>query len=125
MIPKPEYHSHEEFQNRTKKLEDLKKLGIDPFPHEFHPTINAKELETRFATADVGHSEDALSGKGEKFIVAGRLVLFRAMGKNAFAHIQDEEGRIQIMINRDLSEVAGYNPEKIGKRRTIEPYEVN
>jgi len=119
MIPKPEYHSHEEFQNRTKKLEDLKKLGIDPFPHEFHPTINAKELETRFATADVGHSEDALSGKGEKFIVAGRLVLFRAMGKNAFAHIQDEEGRIQIMINRDLSEVAGYNPEKIGNEEPL------
>ena len=119
MIPKPEYHSHEEFQNRTKKLEDLKKLGIDPFPHEFHPTINAKELEAKFATADVGHSEDALSGKGEKFIVAGRLVLFRAMGKNAFAHIQDEEGRIQIMINRDVTEVAGYNPEKIGDEEPL------
>lgn len=114
MIPKPEYHSHEEFQNRSKKLEDLKKLGIDPFPHEFRPNINAKELEAKFTSADVGHSEDAMAGNGEKFTVAGRLVLFRAMGKNAFAHIQDETGRIQIMINRDQTVVAGYTPSSEG-----------
>jgi lysyl-tRNA synthetase class 2 len=108
MIPKPEYHSHEEFQNRIRKLEELKNLGIDPYPHVFKPSINAKDLEEKFGSADVGHSEDASSGKGEKFTVAGRLVLFRAMGKNAFAHIQDEEGRIQVMFNRDATQVSGY-----------------
>lgn len=112
MIPKPEYHSHEEFQNRTRKLEELKQLGIDPYPHLFNPSINAKELEEKFATADVGHSEDAMNGQGEQMTVAGRLVLFRSMGKNAFAHIQDEMGRIQIMFNRDLTEVSGYTPNK-------------
>jgi lysyl-tRNA synthetase class 2 len=39
--------------------------------------------------------------------VAGRLVLFRSMGKNAFANIQDSTGRIQVMFNRDLTEVSG------------------
>ena len=42
--------------------------------------------------------------------VAGRLVLFRPMGKNAFAQIQDKSGRIQIMFNRDITELSGYTP---------------
>jgi len=121
MIPKPEYHTHEEFQNRTRKLEELKKLGIDPYPHLFSPSINAKELEDKFQSADVGHSEDAMNGVGEKMVVAGRLVLFRSMGKNAFAHIQDDMGRIQIMFNRDLTEVAGYTPQKDGDADVLTP----
>jgi lysyl-tRNA synthetase class 2 len=113
MIPKPEYHSHEEFQNRTRKLDELKALGIEPYPHVFKPAISAKQLEEKFSAADVGHSEDAANGKGEKFTVAGRLVLFRAMGKNAFAHIQDESGRVQVMFNRDATQVVGYEPKEI------------
>jgi len=112
MIPKPEYHSHEEFQNRTRKLEELKKLGIEPYPHIFKPTIQSAKLQENFESKEVGHSEDAMAGKGEKFTVAGRLVLFRAMGKNAFAHLQDETGRVQVMFNRDLTEVSGYTPKE-------------
>lgn len=111
MIPKPDYHSHEEFQNRTRKLEELKSLGIDPYPHTFTPTIDSKNLQEKFEGKEVGHSEDAMAGNGEKFTVAGRLVLFRAMGKNAFAHLQDETGRVQVMFNRDLTEITGYSPK--------------
>lgn len=110
MIPKPEYHSHEEFQNRTRKLSELKSLGVEPYPHKYSPTHTAKELIEQYQSATVGHSEDAMAGKTPMVAIAGRLVLFRSMGKNTFAHIQDETGRIQIMFNRDATELAGYTP---------------
>ena len=68
-----------------------------------------------------GVSEDAMNGVGEKLVVAGRLVLFRSMGKNAFAHIQDDMGRIQIMFNRDQTEVVGYKPQKEGDADALTP----
>ena len=41
------------------------------------------------------------------------------MGKNAFAHLQDETGRIQIMFNRDSTQVADFEPIK---RNRLAPY---
>ncbi len=52
--------------------------------------------------------------------VAGRLVLFRSMGKNAFAHLQDETGRIQVMFNREATQVRGV--EAGGESGELSPY---
>lgn len=112
MVTKPEYHQHEEFQNRTKKLTEVREAKIDPFPHKYTPTHHAKDLADKYEGNETfGHSEEAAQGSTEKVCVAGRLMLFRLMGKNAFAHIQDETGRIQIMFNRDLTELEGYQPD--------------
>lgn len=105
----PEYHSHEEFINRSRKLADIRNLNIDPYPHTFVPTNTAKELLEQFNEATLGHSEDAAAGTTKAVTVAGRLVLFRTMGKNAFGHIQDHTGRIQVMFNKELTKVAGYS----------------
>lgn len=110
MIPKPEYHSHEEFQNRTRKLNELREAGIEPYPHGFSPTTNPRQLSLKYTNTETGHSEDALEGKTERVVVAGRLVLFRSMGKNAFAQLQDEGERIQVMFNRDATTLTGYTP---------------
>ena len=105
---KPEYHTTEEFQNRNKKLEELKALDINPYPSLFHPTHTTEALHAQFSQSEVGFSEDAALGKTPKASVAGRVVLFRAMGKNIFAHIQDSSGRLQIMLNRDTTQLTGY-----------------
>lgn len=105
----PEYHSHEEFQLRTKKLHELKALGIEPYPHTFTPANTAKALHTAYDAAEIGHSEDGAAKKTPVASVAGRLVLFRSMGKNAFGQIQDHTGRIQVMFNRDTTIVTGYD----------------
>ncbi len=110
MIPDPEYHAHEEFRNRSTKLSEIRHLAIDPYPPTFTPTSTAGKLAKRFTDVPLGHSEEAEQGMTPFEKVAGRLILFRAMGKNAFAHLQDETGRIQIMFNRDQTEVAGYTP---------------
>lgn len=110
MTKQPEYHQQEEFQNRTRKLAEIRQTGVEPYPHKYIPLNTALQLQQQFNEAEVGHSDDAAAGSTEAVRVAGRLVLFRSMGKNAFAHLQDETGRIQIMFNRDATQVAGFEP---------------
>lgn len=116
----PEYHTQEEFVIRSKKLGEIRSLGLEPYPHSFKRTSTAHELHQKYGEDTVGHSEDAAAGTTPFVSIAGRLVLFRAMGKNAFAHIQDESGRIQVMFNRDLTKVQGYSPEE-GKEEALTP----
>lgn len=104
----PEYHQHEDFQLRSTKLSDIRKLGVEPYPHKYTPTDTTKDLHASFDKETVGNSEDASLCKTKQVNVAGRLVLFRSMGKNAFGHIQDSNGRIQVMFNKDLTKVAGF-----------------
>lgn len=108
MTHQPDYHDQEEFQNRTRKLAEIRQTGIDPYPAHYTPTDTALSLQQRFNTAEVGHSDDAAAGTTKSVKIAGRVVLFRSMGKNAFAHLQDETGRIQVMFNRDSTLVSGY-----------------
>lgn len=114
------YHDTEDYQNRVKKVEDIRKLGVEPYPHRFEPTHNAGRLLQEWEKEEVGHFDDAASEQTEKVKVAGRLILFRAMGKNAFAHIQEGMHKIQIMFNRDLTEVEGLNSTEIKPLKFIE-----
>ncbi len=116
----PNYHEHEEFKNRSNKLLEIRELGIDPYPHVFKPEATAKELADKYESAPLGHSEEAAEGSTPSSKVAGRLILFRAMGKNAFGHIQDETGRIQLMFNRDLTVVEGLNSSEWTSMKFIE-----
>lgn len=106
----PDYHTHEEFRLRQTKLEEIRALGVEPYPHHFIPSSTPGKILQHYEKEAVGHSEDAAAGTTPSLSVAGRLVLFRAMGKNAFAHLQDETGRIQIMFNRDSTTVDGLLP---------------
>jgi lysyl-tRNA synthetase, class II len=112
MFSKPDYHSHEEFSNRSQKLKEIKNAGITPYPHKYSPSSQAKGLIEKYKEEAVGNSEDAQSGSTPSISLAGRLILFRAMGKNAFGHIQDDSGRFQIMLNRDHTVLEGYNPKE-------------
>lgn len=114
MTKKPDYHQHEEFQNRSRKLAEIRQAHVDPYPPKYSPTHKAGQLHRQYDQAAIGNSEDAASGSTVSISLAGRLVLFRSMGKNAFAHLQDETGRIQVMFNRDLTQVEGYAPEAEG-----------
>jgi lysyl-tRNA synthetase, class II len=106
----PEYHFHEEFRNRTAKLAEIRNLGIDPYPHTYRPIQTARILLDKYSDQEIGHSEDAIAGTTPHATLSGRLILFRPMGKNAFAHIQDETGRFQLMFNRDETRVEGFTP---------------
>ncbi|MEM8727484.1 MAG: lysine--tRNA ligase [Chlamydiota bacterium] len=111
----PDYHGYEEFRNRTAKLQQIRALGIEPYPHRYEPTHQLGAFGHRRDDLIIGTDEEAGAGKTTGVRVAGRLILFRAMGKNAFGQVQDETGRIQIMFNRDRTEVSGL-PEDSGIR---------
>ena len=117
----PEYHQHEEFQNRSRKLSEIRDLGVDPYPPKYVHTKRASEVILETDGKEIGHSEDAAEEKTERVFISGRIVLFRAMGKNAFAQLQDETGRLQVMFNRDKTKVHGFEPtEELSSLKFIE-----
>lgn len=80
---------------RYQKGQDLKSAGVNPYPYKYNQTHHAKDiLAKHHGLAPETHTGDIVS-------VAGRVVLLRSMGKAAFAHVQDETGKIQFYIRQD------------------------
>jgi len=84
-------------KERLKKIEELRKEKIDPFPTKFDKQNNALEIFEKYKKL-----KEEEKGK-EKIILAGRLLTKRDLGKINFAHIQDETGKIQIVVSEDYS----------------------
>jgi len=86
----------EMLKERLKKLGELKKLKINPYPYSFDKKNNASELQEKYKKLK---AEEKTKDKAS---VAGRLISIRLMGKINFAHLQDESGKIQIVIQEDV-----------------------
>ncbi|HEY5591097.1 MAG TPA: OB-fold nucleic acid binding domain-containing protein, partial [Paludibacter sp.] len=77
---------------RRQSLDEMRKLGIDPYPAAEYPT-NA------FSTNIKDEFKDDESRR--TVCVAGRIMTRRIMGKASFIELQDSKGRIQVYISRD------------------------
>jgi len=90
-----EYSSLE--QIRLEKIQKLKDLGINPFPHRAertHTSLQAiKALEESEKSASSDEAPQPITAT-----LTGRIRATRAMGKLTFAHIEDGEGKIQIFL---------------------------
>lgn len=74
---------------RRDKLQQLRDLGINPYPAEtYEINSNSKLIKEEYE-------------EGKKVKIAGRLMSRRIQGKASFAELQDAEGRIQVYFNRD------------------------
>jgi lysyl-tRNA synthetase, class II len=83
----------EQEQIRREALQELRSLGIDPYPAStYHVNSTAAEILKKFPD-DSSLFQDVQ--------VAGRLMSRRIMGSASFAELQDESGRIQLYFNRD------------------------
>ena len=80
----------EQEQIRREKLENIKKLGINPYPAALYPINNNSENIKK------NYKEN------NAVIIAGRIMSRRIQGKASFAEIQDSRGRIQVYFNRDI-----------------------
>lgn len=78
--------------NRRQSLEELRKMGINPYPAAEYP-VNAYSEEIRN-----NFDDDAAP---RTVCIAGRLMSRRVMGKASFAELQDSKGRIQVYVTRD------------------------
>ena len=77
---------------RRQSLEELRAMGIDPYPAAEYPT-NAFSTDIKAAFKD--------DEPHREVCIAGRMMSRRVMGKAAFAELQDSKGRIQVYITRD------------------------
>lgn len=80
--------------NRRKSLEEIRAMGIDPYPAAEYPT-------DAFSTDIKENYNETAKGEPRNVCIAGRLMTKRVMGKASFAEIQDSKGRIQVYITRD------------------------
>jgi lysyl-tRNA synthetase class 2 len=78
---------------RRQTLEEIRALGIDPYPAPLYPVnAYAADIKAGFEANPDGYADVCL---------AGRLMSKRIMGKASFAELKDSTGRIQVYLNRD------------------------
>ncbi|MCL5029384.1 MAG: OB-fold nucleic acid binding domain-containing protein, partial [Bacteroidetes bacterium] len=77
-------------KRRFEELEELKSNGFEPFAYSYEVNSNSDDIKNNY-------KDD------EKRVVkiAGRIMALRRMGKASFAHLQDQQGRIQIYLRKD------------------------
>ena len=77
---------------RRESLQELRQLGINPYPAAEFPT-NAFSTDIRDQFSDDAPQREV--------VIAGRMMSRRVMGKASFVELQDSKGRIQVYITRD------------------------
>ncbi|MEM4243060.1 MAG: lysine--tRNA ligase [Candidatus Woesearchaeota archaeon] len=81
-------------QERIRKMQEFRKLGINPYPYRYSPTHTARQILDKYKEIQIEESKD-------KVCVAGRIVSIRRMGKLTFCHIRDHTDKIQLFIRED------------------------
>lgn len=86
-------HLSEQEIVRRNALEELKKLGINPYPQaEYVVNATAKEVHDKFPDNNTLFQEVSM---------AGRIMSRRIMGAASFTEIMDSTGRMQLYFKRD------------------------
>ena len=78
---------------RRNSLNELRAMGIDPYP--------AADYVTNAFSTDIKAEFKDDEAEPRKVSVAGRMMSRRVMGKASFIELQDSKGRIQVYITRD------------------------
>ena len=77
---------------RRQSLQELRDMGIEPYPAaEFPTNAFSEDIKNDFKDED----------EKREVVVAGRMMSRRVMGKASFVELQDSKGRIQVYITRD------------------------
>ncbi|HBR71576.1 MAG TPA: lysine--tRNA ligase, partial [Candidatus Moranbacteria bacterium] len=76
-------------QTKLDKLQQVRDFGMDPYPEKSEKNFTNKEVSEKF--------NDLV---GKKITLAGRVRSTRPMGGSAFAHIEDESGKMQLFFNK-------------------------
>ena len=79
-------------KERLKKIEALKRSGIEPYPLETRRTHNISEVLDSFSK---------LAKNKKEIVVVGRIRSFRIHGGATFADLEDMSGKIQLFFKKD------------------------
>lgn len=92
-------HSLSDLQEqRRQKVDELRALGIDPYPTRARRTHTTAEARAFFAQ---GETDASGSDETTAVTMAGRVVGKRHMGKTVFAHLRDGHGDLQLYLRQD------------------------
>ena len=83
----------EQEQIRRASVDELRKLGINPYP--------AAEYKTNAFAQDIQDNYSLEKNNFQEVCLAGRMMGRRIMGNASFAELMDSSGRIQIYFRRD------------------------
>ena len=83
---------------RRGKMNDLRAKGIDPFGQAYHRTHRSGQIRASYG----GWTMDELAENDIRVSIAGRIMTKRRLGKLGFIHVQDIDGQIQAVINRQI-----------------------
>jgi len=84
---------NEQELNRRQSLAKMRELGIEPYPAPMYPVnANSQSIKDEY---------DPEKGNLKDLCIAGRIMSRRIMGAASFFELQDNNGRIQVYINRD------------------------
>ncbi|MDX4026289.1 lysine--tRNA ligase [Aliarcobacter skirrowii] len=93
-------------QQRIEKAENLRNLGINPYPNDSKRDCTiAKYLNVNSDVFKLESKRD----ENRNYTISGRIKLFRLMGKASFLKIEDESGVLQVYVARDNLEENFYN----------------
>ncbi|MEM3405502.1 MAG: lysine--tRNA ligase [Candidatus Pacearchaeota archaeon] len=88
-------------KERLKKIEELVKLGINPYPYSYEKKDSCLELQEKYSKLKKG-GETKFKAK-----TAGRIISIRDIGKLIFVDLIDGTGKIQLQLQKNKT------PEKI------------
>ena len=89
-------------KGRLEKLERLRARGIDPYPHRYQRTHTTQEAIALLESVETHDGDEAQTST---VAVAGRITMFRGMGRATFADLLDGHGLLQLLFRRNnLSE---------------------
>ncbi len=89
---------NELIDQRKHKIEELKRIGINPYANYFKTSHCVSTILSSYGKA----SDEQLKSIDSEFSVAGRVIAIRDFGKSKFIHILDGSGKIQAYIRKDI-----------------------
>jgi len=84
--------SDKQREDRLAKLEELRKLGIEPYGRRFGTTGSLKEIADSFVEGE----------PARRVTAAGRIISLRPHGKAGFLTLRDWTGRLQVYVRKDV-----------------------
>ncbi len=86
-------------KQRLEKLDRIRALGINPYPHRYQRTHTAEQ-----AVALLEQNEASDKTETQEISIAGRIMAIRSMGKSSFFDTLDGSGKIQILF-QDINQL--------------------
>ncbi|MFO0838957.1 MAG: lysine--tRNA ligase [Phycisphaerae bacterium] len=120
----------DQITDRRAKLEKIRALGLDPYGERFEGVIKNADVRRRIDELGI---QPGQTSETETVRVAGRMVLFRDMGKLNFATLRDWTADLQLGVSKsivqqgwelikllDLGDIIGVDG-RLGRTKTGEP----